>query len=170
MNSLLQETESLSHGDRQMPGRRTSIPPDVANAVPFAFDETCCRCRIKRLDVQIHHINGDPSNHSFENLAVLCLQCHTDTQVTGGFVRRLTPGLVALNRDAWITAVRDRRNQLAISRDQIRDIRSPDEVLAQAMSASRAGTGSSIASSDRDPTRSCSRTPSISIGQQTSCP
>jgi hypothetical protein len=52
-------------------------------------NNTCCRCRTPGRPIQIHHIDGDPANNAEENLAVLCLDCHDDTLVTGGFGRSL---------------------------------------------------------------------------------
>jgi hypothetical protein len=55
--------------------------------------------------VQIHHVDEDPSNGSFDNLAVLCLECHTETQVQGGFCRKLDADQVILYRDDWFAVV-----------------------------------------------------------------
>jgi hypothetical protein len=55
--------------------------------------------------VQIHHIDEDPSNDSFDNLAVLCLECHTETQLHGGFHRKLDGDQVTLYRDDWFALV-----------------------------------------------------------------
>ncbi len=60
----------------------------------FASDSTCCVCRERGKAVQVHHIDEDPSNNTPANLAVLCLECHNQTQVSGGFGRKLTDTLV----------------------------------------------------------------------------
>lgn len=39
--------------------------------------------------MQIHHVDDDPSASSMGNLAGLCLDCHTATQIIGGFHRKL---------------------------------------------------------------------------------
>jgi len=59
--------------------------------------------------VQIHHIDDDPSNNGEENLAVLCLECHNDTQKRGGFARKLDAHQVVRYRDDWHQRVRTRR-------------------------------------------------------------
>jgi hypothetical protein len=41
----------------------------------------------------------------FENLAVLCFDCHTETQVRGGFHRKLDGEQVVLYRDDWLNTV-----------------------------------------------------------------
>lgn len=91
------------------PMSRTEIPAPTANAVLFSADRTCCVCRVARKAIQIHHIDGAATNHDPANLAVLCLECHDDTMLTGGFGRRLNPGLIRLFRDDWSQRVADRR-------------------------------------------------------------
>lgn len=69
--------------------------------VLFESDRTCCVCRVKGKPVQIHHIDDNPSNNWRSNLAVLCFDCHRDTQITGGFDRKLDADQVILYRDDW---------------------------------------------------------------------
>lgn len=88
---------------------RTPIPEDVAAAVKFAADRTCCICRERGRAVQIHHIDENPTNHAATNLAVLCLLCHNDTQVRGGFGRALRAPDVIIARDDWLETVARRR-------------------------------------------------------------
>jgi len=80
---------------------RVEIPKELAARVLFASDKTCCVCRLERTKVQIHHIDGNPSHNEFANLAVICLNCHSDAHSTGAFVRNLTPELIALYNDSW---------------------------------------------------------------------
>lgn len=80
---------------------RVSITDKLAAEVMFSADRTCCVCRTEKLKVQIHHIDENPSNNSFENLAVICLHCHSDAHTSGAFVRRLTPELLALYNKSW---------------------------------------------------------------------
>jgi tetratricopeptide (TPR) repeat protein len=88
---------------------RESIPADVAAHVLFMADRTCCVCRTRGKPVQIHHIDGNPSNNQESNLAVLCFDCHTQTQVKGGFHRKLNSDQVILYRDDWIQMVAQQR-------------------------------------------------------------
>jgi len=80
---------------------RVEIPPEVSARVLFESDRICCICRQKR-PVQIHHMDENPANNDPENLAVLCLDCHRDTQIRGGFDRKLDEGQVRLYRDDWL--------------------------------------------------------------------
>ena len=76
-------------------------------------------CRTRGKPVQIHHIDDDPRNHVFQNLAVLCFDCHTDTQVTGGFHRKLDADQVILYRDDWhIMVARERSDARRRTHDQ----------------------------------------------------
>lgn len=91
--------------------QRTPIPPDLAGEVLFQHDHTCCVCREKGRSVQIHHIDEDPSNHSCENLAVLCLEHHEQTHIRGGFGRKLLADEATQYRDDWLARVKSRRRE-----------------------------------------------------------
>jgi hypothetical protein len=82
-----------------------SVPKEIAAKALFCSDRRCCVCRVRNKSLQIHHIDSDRQNHAFENLAVLCLDCHTETQKTGGFYRRLDAAQVRLYRDEWLQIV-----------------------------------------------------------------
>jgi len=84
---------------------RITIPRDVAARVLFAHDRTCCVCRVRSKPVQIHHVDDDPGNNDPRNLAILCFDCHRDTQIAGGFDRKLDSEQVLLYRDDWCTIV-----------------------------------------------------------------
>lgn len=88
-----------------------SVPEEIATKILFLSDRTCCVCRNKEHPIQIHHIDGDHSNNKEENLAVLCMICHNETQLKGGFNRKLDPSLIKLYRDNWLDIVARRRNE-----------------------------------------------------------
>ncbi|MCG9134051.1 HNH endonuclease, partial [Candidatus Poribacteria bacterium] len=88
---------------------KVRIPNDLAADVMFASDSTCCVCEERGKAVQIHHIDENPSNNVFENLSVLCLECHNKTQLKGGFDRKLNSDLIIKYRNQWINRVRSRR-------------------------------------------------------------
>ena len=92
---------------------RTDIPKQIAAEVQWASDRTCCVCqeRGKRF-LQLHHIDEDPSNHTPANLAVLCLECHAETQVVGGPGRKLDAHQIRLFKTDWEARV-VRRRELA---------------------------------------------------------
>lgn len=88
---------------------RVPVPEDLASRALYEHDHTCCVCNERLRRVQIHHIDEDPSNNSIENLTVLCFSCHDQTQISGGFGRKLRPAVVQINRDKWIERVNRRR-------------------------------------------------------------
>lgn len=104
-----------------MAKKRIPIPDHLEAKVMFAADRTCCVCRISGKTVQIHHIDGKPSNNALENLVVLCLECHNETHLKGGFGRKLNPPLVAEYRNHWLEAVKLRRD-LATERAITREV------------------------------------------------
>ena len=98
---------------------RVPIPPEIAAELLFSSDHTCCVCRDRGRAVQIHHIDENPANNTNENLSVLCLLCHDDTQIKGGFGRKLDANLVNQYRDDWHARVairRDKADELAALR------------------------------------------------------
>ena len=94
-----------------MAKKRVRIPAAVAAKLLFSADRICCVCRVPGKKIQIHHIDDDPSNSNLSNLAVLCLECHGDTQLQGGFGRRLDAEQVRLYRDDWHSLVASTRVQ-----------------------------------------------------------
>lgn len=89
--------------------KRIPIPKNIAAEVLFLSDRTCCVCNEPGKKVQIHHIDENPSNNSFENLSVLCLEHHNDTMIQGGFGRKLDANQITLFRDNWLKRVSDRK-------------------------------------------------------------
>lgn len=87
---------------------RTPISPELAAEILFLSDQTCCVCRDARRNVEIHHIDGDPSHNSLDNLAVLCKDCHSDAHTTQAFSRNLTPPLLRKYNESWREIVRIR--------------------------------------------------------------
>jgi hypothetical protein len=118
---------------------RVQVPSHDAADALFASDRTCCKCRISGKNIQIHHIDENPANNGPSNLAVLCLECHDETQVRGGFGRRLSAAEVTRYRVDWIARVLQRRD-------------SADALAAEAMAGASRGTHSSSASSWTLPT------------------
>jgi tetratricopeptide (TPR) repeat protein len=81
--------------------QREPIPPELAARVLFLADRICCVCRVPGKPVQIHHIDEITNNNTLKNLAVLCFDCHRETQIRGGFDRKLDAEQVTLYRDNW---------------------------------------------------------------------
>lgn len=85
--------------------KRKKVPSEIAAKVLFQSDRTCCVCRIPGKHIQIHHIDGNRNNNNISNLAVLCVECHTETQTRGRFHRKLNAEQIILYRDDWYKMV-----------------------------------------------------------------
>ncbi len=90
---------------------RTPVPEDIAARVLYLHDHTCCVCQVRGRLVQIHHLDEDPSNHDPDDLAVLCLECHNQTQIKGGFAKKLREVEIREYRDSWLNRVAQRRER-----------------------------------------------------------
>lgn len=90
---------------------RLPVPAGVADEVLYRNDHTCCICNLPRKHVQIHHIDGDPSNYSIANLAVVCLDCHSLVTGAQGLGRHYSEGEVRRYKRAWEQVVRYRRSK-----------------------------------------------------------
>ena len=88
---------------------RAEIPKGIAARVLFLSNRTCCVCRREGKPVQIHHIDENPANNTISNLSVLCFDCHRETQIRGGFDRKLDSEQVILYRDDWYAVISQRR-------------------------------------------------------------
>lgn len=80
---------------------RQKIPDSVATALLVGNDHACCICKTPRKHVQIHHIDGDPSNWNPANLAVLCLDCHSRVTGDEGLGRRYSEAEVKEYKRRW---------------------------------------------------------------------
>ena len=112
---------------------RKPIPNDMTAEVLFQAGNTCCVCREREKVVQIHHIDENPSHNIFENLAVLCLECHNKTLIKGGFGRQLMPHVITKYRNEWLKDVKLRRglaNRRAVER-QVGEVSISEELTVK---------------------------------------
>ena len=98
--------------------KRKKIPDEIASEILFLSDRTCCICNVRGRSIQIHHIDDDPSNNKIENLSVICLECHNDTMISGGFGRKLESNQVIKFKNDWLDRVQKRK----IKADEIASI------------------------------------------------
>jgi hypothetical protein len=99
------------------PINRAKIPIRIEDAILFESDHTCCICRMKGKDVQIHHIDGNNSNRKPDNLAVVCLDCHSRVTGKRGLGKSYRPGEIRRYKRSWEMHVEDSRK---IHRPQIK--------------------------------------------------
>ena len=86
--------------------RRKPIPTSTSDEALFRADHTCCVCRIRGKDVQIHHIDSNPSNNNSSNLAVVCLDCHSKVTGSRGLGKSYSSGEVRKYKRSWEHEVR----------------------------------------------------------------
>ena len=117
-------------------------------AILVACDRTCCVCRIGGKAVQLHHLDEDRSNANLDNFAVLCVDCHNDTQLRGGFGRRLNEAQIRRYREEWTNAVAERlqtaskqacTGEIVIGAPPVRADDVVDRILAEAERSPRVG-------------------------------
>jgi len=71
----------------------------------------CCICHKNGKDVQLHHIDGKPSNNSPENLCVLCLDCHGKVERKPTMARQITSGELRIYKNNWEKHCRLEKNK-----------------------------------------------------------
>jgi hypothetical protein len=87
---------------------RKKISDNIEAQVMFKSDRKCCVCD-KRGD-HIHHIDGDNSNSKFENLALLCFDCHNEATMTGSLRKKLSAETIILYRDQKYASMQAKRD------------------------------------------------------------
>lgn len=105
---------------------RRILPRHLEAEVLYLNDHTCCICRDRSKDVQIHHIDGNPANNSIGNLAVVSLDCHSRVTGRRGLGRSYTPEEVRKYKAGWERYVLALRR---VRRPQVR--RGNKELLSQ---------------------------------------
>ena len=68
--------------------RRRKIPKKVEDKLLSNSDHTCAICHKQGKAVQMHHIDKDLSNISYDNLIVLCLDHHSKTTESAGLGKK----------------------------------------------------------------------------------
>jgi hypothetical protein len=111
--------------------KRIKIPQGIADDVMFEADNICCVCHKPGLEVQIHHIDENPSNNSPENLIVLCLEDHAKISAKKGMGKGMSPGVLKKRKAEWCESVRGRKEQsFGKSKINVQDVDAYLEALA----------------------------------------
>ena len=90
---------------------RVPIPDDIAAEILFLSDRTCCVCNTRGKQVQVHHIDENPTNNNLDNLSILCFECHNSTMIKGGFGRKLEANQIRKYNNDWTKRVKSRRDK-----------------------------------------------------------
>jgi hypothetical protein len=98
---------------------RAKVPDDVAAEILFLNRHTCCICNAPDKDVQIHHIDGDGTNNAAENLAVVCLGCHSKVTGNAGLGRHYSIEEVTRYKADWENRVNAARKAVSASAESI---------------------------------------------------
>lgn len=86
---------------------RKKIPVAIETEVLFLSDMKCCVDKNK--GDHLHHIDGNNSNNNFDNLALLCFNCHNLASITNNLTRKLTPSVIKKYRALHYTAIKIQR-------------------------------------------------------------
>ncbi len=84
-----------------MKKQRIEIPERISAKLLFLNRHRCCICREPRKAVQIHHIDENPSNNDIQNLAVLCVECHSIVSGNQGFGKNYSKKEIILFKENW---------------------------------------------------------------------
>jgi hypothetical protein len=93
--------------------QRPSIPIRIQHEILFRNQSVCCVCQ--EPGVQIHHLDGAPSNNSISNLCVLCIRHHAEASSKSNMVRGLSSGLLKQYKADWEGRL-TRKRQLSAQR------------------------------------------------------
>lgn len=109
--------------------KRKKIPAEIEAEVIFQSNRQCCVDQ-KRGD-HIHHIDSDSSNYDFNNLALLCFDCHNEASLKGSLRKKLTPKAIIKFRDHHYSVIQNnRRLSLENINQPIKNLTSDDLVKA----------------------------------------
>jgi hypothetical protein len=81
--------------------KRIKIPEKITAKLIVENRRRCCICREPRRPIQIHHIDSNPSNNEMNNLAVLCIECHSNVSGNQGFGKSYSVEEVKLHKQSW---------------------------------------------------------------------
>lgn len=90
---------------------RVTIPKATADNILNSCRHRCCICVSHKRVANIHHIDGDNSNNSLDNLVALCAECHADAHTKFAMRRNLTDDQIKRYRFEWNTRCQDRPPQ-----------------------------------------------------------
>ena len=94
---------------------RRPLDKKVAAELLFKNNHCCCVCRRgveNGARIQLHHINGDPSDNRPENIAVLCSTCHDRTSDKPFMAKGLLPDEIRMYKKDWEETVAETRKRL----------------------------------------------------------
>ena len=94
---------------------RKRIPRRIEREILFRSEMVCCVCG--STGVQIHHLDGNPSNNDITNLCVLCVKHHAEASSTSTMTRKLDAALLRKFRGEHEAQVAKRRRLASPQRE-----------------------------------------------------
>lgn len=85
-----------------MKKNRQSIQESMAKCILVESRFRCCICPEHRREVQIHHLNMDPSDNRYDNLVVVCCNCHADLHTKSSLYRNISAKDIRTMKKEWI--------------------------------------------------------------------
>ena len=92
---------------------RTPIPEDLKSDILSKSNNRCCICQTPF--IHFHHIDEDPSNNIFDNIAPLCPNCHSQAHSHSALTVNLTPSRLKAVRDRWYDYCENRKDASTVS-------------------------------------------------------
>jgi len=84
----------------------------TADRLMWASDRTCNLCQKETRHLEIHHIDGNPGNSSYNNLILLCRNCHSEATVRG-LGRKPSGSLLLRYKTFWESVIQKRRSAVS---------------------------------------------------------
>lgn len=109
--------------------KRVPIPSQLASQILFDSRHTCCICENLNKDVNIHHIDGNPSNNLPENLVVLCLDCHSRVSGSRGHGRSFSTEEVKKYKASWEERIRQTRASIHPMKGHEKELKAQIDVI-----------------------------------------
>jgi hypothetical protein len=108
---------------------RKNLPKNLEAKLLVESKHTCNICWIEK-NVQIHHINGDHSDDSEDNLIVIGLECHSKVHTKRDMARNYIPETLRLYKATWIDLIK-RYPFESIYINEKNDIKIIENILSQ---------------------------------------
>lgn len=104
---------SASANQKQPVKTRVRIPEVLKEELLSRTNNRCCVCQTPF--VQFHHIDEDPSNNDFDNIAPVCPNCHGQAHIRSALTVNLTTSRLKAIRDRWYAYCENRKDASTIS-------------------------------------------------------
>jgi Leucine-rich repeat (LRR) protein len=99
-------------GKKKKTVRRISTPKDIEAEVLVNSRHMCNICHTHR--GQIAHIDDNPSNYDYDNLIVLCPNCHGDVHQKGPIMKGFSPEEILKYKSDWEEVIKKSMQSAAI--------------------------------------------------------